>query len=98
MKIVKIQNAECSNIQKELNQKYALCNYCEIVGVKVKFKIDDTVTVIKKEDVDETEEQKYVGNNGKIVKIDLLNEPWIYKVEFFNEEIRRDWFSEYELM
>lgn len=64
----------------------------------MKFKIDDTVTVIKKEDVDETEEQKYVGNNGKIVKIDLLNEPWIYKVEFFNEEIRRDWFSEYELM
>lgn len=65
--------------------------------MKMKFKIGDLVTVSKMDGVFESDKVKYIGGCWEIVKIDLLNVPWIYKVKFNNNYLKNDWFKEDEL-
>lgn len=63
----------------------------------MKYNIGNQVTIVKMEDVEEKYMNKYVGEVGKVIKIAENNAPWIYKIEFINENLKSEWFSEDEL-
>jgi hypothetical protein len=62
-----------------------------------KFKVDDLVIVSKVNFARDEEEKRFIGGCGKIAKINLLNDPYIYRVKFFNKHLPSQDFDEDEL-
>jgi len=62
-----------------------------------KFKLKDLVTISKVNLAKDEEEKRFIGGCGEITKINLLNEPYIYRVKFYNKHLPSQDFEEDEL-